>query len=156
MKEPVYFDVAPVIEAVIQSPEVQTRKQGYALNVKFEACLPQVYCDPTSLGEVLRNLLDNAFDATPPGGTVSVRAYKKNKTSFVLSVRDTGKGISSPDKSQLFRPFFTTKEKGMGLGLPFLKRVMDNCGGQVEVQSRVGKGSLFKLIFQSREEGRRP
>jgi len=156
LKEPAYFDAGPVIDSVLQSPEVRTKGLGYTLNVKVEPCLPQVLCDPTSFGEILRNLLDNAFDATPAGGTVSVRAYKKNKTAFVLSVRDSGRGISNRDRDQLFRPFFTTKEKGMGLGLPFIKRVMDNCGGQIEVQSRMGRGALFKLIFQSREGVKQP
>jgi hypothetical protein len=151
LKEPVYFDPGPILAGVFDSPEVQTKSQGYALNIKLESCLPQILCDPTSLGEVVRNLLDNAFDATPTGGAVAVRGYRKNRNGFVLSVRDTGKGISNPDKDQLFRPFFSTKEKGMGLGLPFIKRVMDICGGKVEVQSRVGKGSLFKLIFICRE-----
>lgn len=151
LKKPVYFDPGPVLAGVFDSPEVQTKSQGYALNVKLEPCLPQILCDPTSFGEVVRNLLDNAFDATPAGGAVTVRGYRKNRSGFVLSVRDTGKGISNPDKDQLFRPFFTTKEKGMGLGLPFSKRVMDTCGGKVEVQSRVGKGALFKLIFVCRE-----
>jgi signal transduction histidine kinase len=151
LKEPAYFDPGPVLAGVFDGPEVQTKSQGYALNVKLEPCLPQILCDPISFGEVVRNLLDNAFDATPAGGTVSVRGYRKNRNGFVLSVRDTGQGISNPDKDQLFRPFFTTKEKGMGLGLPFIKRVMDTCGGKVEVQSRVGKGSLFKLIFICRE-----
>jgi len=155
LKEPLYFDVGPVIEDVLRSPEVQTKGQGYTLKVKFEDCLPQVLCDPTSFGEVLRNLLDNAFDASPPGGTVSVRAYRKNKASFVVSVRDNGQGISNPDRAHLFRPFFTTKDKGMGLGLSFINRVMDTCGGKVEVQSRPGKGALFKLIFQYREGRKR-
>ncbi len=156
LKEPVYFDVAPVIQSVLESPEVRAKGRDRVLSVKVEPCLPQVLCDPTSFGEILRNLLDNAFDATPAGGKVSVRAYRKNSASFILSVRDTGKGISSPDKGQLFRPFFTTKEKGMGLGLPFIKRVMDTCGGQIEVRSRVGKGALFRLVFQCREGSVRP
>ena len=156
LKEPVYFDVGPVIAAVLRSPEVQAKSQGYDLNVKVESCLPEVLCDPTSFGEILRNLLDNAFDATPPGGRVSVRAYRKNTAAFVLSVRDTGRGISNPDKGRLFQPFFTTKEKGMGLGLSFIKRVMDTCGGQIEVQSRPGRGARFRLIFQSREGGKTP
>ena len=151
LKEPVYFDPGPVLAGVFDSPEVQTKSQGYALNIKLESCLPQILSDPTSFGEVVRNLLDNAFDATPAGGAVTVRGYRKNRSEFVLSVRDTGKGISNPDRDQLFRPFFTTKEKGMGLGLSFIKRVMDTCGGKVEVQSRVGKGALFKLIFVCRE-----
>jgi len=151
LKEPVYFDPGPVLAGVFDSPEVQTKSQGYVLNVKLEPCLPQILCDPTSFGEVVRNLLDNAFEATPPGGMVTVRGYRKNSGWFVLSIRDTGKGISNPDKDQLFRPFFSTKEKGMGLGLPFTKRVMDTCDGKIEVQSRVGKGALFKLIFLCRE-----
>jgi two-component system sporulation sensor kinase A len=121
------------------------------LNVKLEPCLPQILCDPTSFGEVVRNLLDNAFEATPPGGMVTVRGYRKNSGWFVLSIRDTGKGISNPDKDQLFRPFFSTKEKGMGLGLSFVQRVMDTCDGKIEVRSRLGEGSLFKLIFVCRE-----
>ncbi|MGZ5424454.1 MAG: ATP-binding protein [Candidatus Aminicenantales bacterium] len=151
LKEPIYFDPGPAIAAVIDSPEVQTKARGYDLNVKLDPCLPEILCDPTSFGEVVRNLLDNAFDATPAGGKISVRGYRKNPTSFVLSIRDTGRGLTNPDKENLFRPFFTTKEKGMGLGLPFIKRVMDTCGGKVEVQSRVGKGALFKLIFICRE-----
>jgi hypothetical protein len=153
LKEPGYFDVTPMIAAVLQSPEIQARARSYSLDVKIDSGLPQVLCDPTSFGEVLRNLLDNAFDATPPGGRITVRARRKSKTSFVLSVRDTGKGISNPDKAQMYRPFFTTKEKGMGLGLPFIKRVMDTCGGTIEVRSRVGKGALFNLAFQTREGG---
>ena len=156
LKEPVYFDPGPAIAAVVGSPAVQTRAKAYSLKIKLEPCLPEILCDPTSFGEVLRNLLDNAFDATPAGGAVSVRGYRKNSTSFVLSVRDTGRGMTNPDKGHLFRPFFTTKEKGMGLGLPFIKRVMDTCGGKIEVQSRVGKGALFKLIFLSREKESTP
>ncbi|MBE3130162.1 MAG: hypothetical protein IMZ54_05495 [Acidobacteria bacterium] len=152
LKEPVYFDPGPVLAGVFDSPEVQTKSQGYALNVKLEPCLPQILCDPILFGEVVRNLLDNAFDATIAGGAITIRGYRKNRSGFVLSVRDTGRGISNPDKDQLFRPFFTTKEKGMGLGLPFIKRVMDTCGGKIEVLSRVGKGALFKLIFVCREK----
>ncbi len=156
LKEPVYFDPGPAIAAVVGSPAIQARAKGCVLNVKLEPCLPEILCDPTSFGEVLRNLLDNAFDATPAGGTVTVRGYRKNPTAFVLSIRDTGRGLTNPDKAQLFQPFFTTKEKGMGLGLSFIKRVMDTCGGKIEVQSRVGKGAMFKLIFISREKESTP
>jgi len=151
LKEPVYFDPGPAIAEVLDSPEIQTRSRDYALTVKLEPCLPEILCDPTSFGEVLRNLLANAFDATPAGGAVAVRGYRKSPGAYVLSIRDTGRGITNPDKEQLFKPFFTTKEKGMGLGLPFIKRIMDTCGGKIEVQSRVGKGAVFKLIFLSRE-----
>jgi len=126
----------------------------YDLHVQIDRQPPLIFCDPTSFGEVLRNLLDNAFDASPPGESVRIRGYRKNDQRFILSVRDKGRGISNPDKKQLFRPFFTTKEKGMGLGLPFIKRVMDACGGEIEVRSRLGQGALFKLCFKCREGGK--
>jgi signal transduction histidine kinase len=156
LKEPVYFDPGPVITGVLDSPHIQDRVRGYTLSLKLDPCLPEILSDPTSFGEVLRNLLDNAFDATPAGGTIQVRGYRKSPTAFALSVRDSGRGLTNPDKDQLFRPFFTTKENGMGLGLPFIKRVMDTCGGKVEVRSRAGKGSIFKLIFNSRERESTP
>ena len=154
MKEPVFFDPGPVIDAVLRSPDVQANGQTRSLSVKLEESPPEILCDPTSFGEIFRNVLDNAFDATPPGGEVAVRT-QRDRNRFVLSVRDTGCGISNADRKQLFRPFFTTKEKGMGLGLPFSKRVMDSCGGRIEVKSRMGKGTQFRLIFQSRERGER-
>jgi len=156
LKEPVYFDPGPAIDMVLGSPDIQTKARNYTLRIKLEPCLPEILCDPISFGEVVRNLLDNALDATPAGGTISIRGYRKSSASFVFSVRDSGRGLSNPDKEQLFRPFFTTKDKGMGLGLSFIKRVMDTCGGKVEVQSRVGKGALFKLIFISREREKTP
>jgi two-component system, sporulation sensor kinase E len=151
MKEPVFFDPAPAIQSVLKSPEIVAKGRAYSFDVEVDEDPPLIFCDPTSFGEVFRNLLDNAFDATPAGGTITVRGHRKGKDRYLVSVRDTGQGVSNPDKAQLFRPFFTTKEKGMGLGLPFTKRVMDSCGGAIEVQSRLGRGALFKLIFQSRE-----
>ena len=156
VKEPAFFEVRPVLESVLKSPEILAKGEDYDLIVDVEAEAPRIYCDPTSFGEVVRNLLDNAFDATPPGGLIHVRGFRKNDQGFVLSVRDTGKGISNPDKDQLFKPFFTTKESGMGLGLPFIKRVMDSCGGTIEVQSRMGKGAIFKLYFKSKDKGEGP
>jgi signal transduction histidine kinase len=153
LKEPIAFDVRPVLESVIESPEIRMKAQrrGVRMNVRIAKCTPQVLCDPTYVGEVFRNILENAIDATPAEGKISVLAYAKNEKSFVLSVKDTGRGIAEADKAKLFTPFFTTKEKGMGLGLPFVKRVMDACGGRIEVESREGKGTLFRLLFQCQE-----
>jgi signal transduction histidine kinase len=156
LKEPVYFDPGPALAAVVDSPEVRAKGRGFDLNVRIDPCPPEILCDPTSFGELVRNLLDNAFDATPAGGAVAIRGYRKNRSGYVISVRDNGRGISNPDKDQLFRPFFTTKEKGMGLGLPFIKRVMDTCGGKVDVQSRVGKGTIFRLTFNYRDKEPQP
>ena len=145
LKEPVYFDPGPVIAAVLDSPNVQARAREFALNLKLDSCLPEILSDPTSFGEVLRNLLANAFDATPTGGTIHVRGYRKSPTAFVLSVRDSGRGLTNPDKDQLFRPFFTTKEKGMGIGLYLTKRIIEAHGGKIEARSGDGQGAEFRI-----------
>ncbi|NTU51621.1 MAG: HAMP domain-containing histidine kinase, partial [Candidatus Aminicenantes bacterium] len=85
--------------------------------------------------------------------TVSTRLEDE---MVVIAIADNGTGIPASVRDKIFDPFFTTKENGMGLGLPFTKRVMDTCGGKVEVRSRVGKGSIFKLIFNSRERESTP
>ena len=158
LKAPVAFDVRPVLESVTESPEIKVKAQsrGVRMNVRIAKCPPQVLCDPTYVGEVFRNVLENAIDATPAGGKISVLAYAKNEKTFVLSIKDSGGGISETDKAKLFTPFFTTKEKGMGLGLPFVKRVMDACGGKIEIESREGKGTRFRLLFQCQERSATP
>lgn len=158
LNAPVAFDVRPVLESVIESPEIKIKAQsrGVRMNVRIAKCPPQVLCDPTYVGEVFRNVLENAIEATPTDGKISVLAYAKNEKTFVLSIKDSGGGISETDKAKLFTPFFTTKEKGMGLGLPFVKRVMDACGGKIEIESREGKGTRFRLLFQCQERSATP
>jgi hypothetical protein len=151
MREPVWFDPWPIVEEVLKSPDVAGRAQTFNMDVNLERAEVEIFSDPVSFGEALRNIIDNAFDATDAGGTVSVRSYVKGKDWFTVSVRDTGQGITNPDKEQIFRPFFTTKEKGLGLGLVFVKRVMDACGGRVDFRSRPGRGTIFHLTFPCRE-----
>lgn len=151
LKEPVALDIGPILRSVLESPELKAKLEKFRLAIKVADCLPRVICDPSSVGEVFRNLLENAVEATPEGGSISVTAYPKNDRWFVLSVRDTGTGIAQADRARLFTPFFTTKEKGMGLGLPFVKRVMDSCRGKIEVESRKGRGTTFRLLFQCQE-----
>jgi signal transduction histidine kinase len=155
---PVPFDIRPVLESVIDNPDIRQKAEraGIRLNARIAKCPPPVFCDPTYVGEIFRNILENAVEATPPGGKVSVLAYPKNARWFVLSVKDSGRGIADADRDKLFTPFFTTKEKGMGLGLAFVKRVMDSCGGKIEVKSRPERGTVFRLIFQCQERSSTP
>ena len=156
-KQPVPFEVKPVLESVLSRPDIRSKARNVHLQLRTAKCLPQIICDPTYVSEVFQNILDNALDATPAGGEITIRAYPRSKKWFVISVKDTGQGIPDRIRDKLFLPFVTTKEKGIGLGLPFVKRVMDACGGKIEVRSKEGKGTLFKLHFQCqcdiREEG---
>jgi len=90
----------------------------------------------------------NAIQAMPYGGTIHIRTRRSGK-NVSLSVTDTGTGMTSEVKRQLFIPFFTTKDvnEGTGLGLPVVHGIVTSHGGTIEVTSEVGKGSCFEIIL---------
>lgn len=155
-KEPEYFDLRPLVEDVLRNPAIADKSAAIRLVLKMPEETPQVLGIPAAMAEVVRNIVDNALDATTPGGEVVIRGARRNTSWFVLSFKDSGAGIPSRDLDRMFTPFFTTKEKGMGLGLLFAKRMMEASGGRVEIQSRQGKGTLIRLILKCREKGETP
>jgi signal transduction histidine kinase len=154
MKKPVPFDLRPEIQAVLQSSDIKIKSEGIEVLVDIEERLPKILGDPTYFGEAIRNLLDNALEATPQGGRVTVQSRWEDQNWVIVRIQDTGKGMPPAVKEKLFSPFFSTKDKGLGLGLLFVKRVMESCGGKIEVDSEAGQGTLFRLYFKSAEEGR--
>jgi signal transduction histidine kinase/CheY-like chemotaxis protein len=116
------------------------------LTVKHEPGLPELLADGGQLEQVLLNLALNARDAMPEGGDLTIEA-RLDGTTLVLSVTDTGVGISPEVRSRIFEPFFTTKSPGhgTGLGLAVVARVVDHHGGTVHCDSTPGKGTTFTL-----------
>ena len=113
--------------------------------------------DPKQLSQVFLNLLLNAAEAMPRGGTLTIRtAVKSNADSgqeyLQLTVKDSGMGIAEQDRPYLFDPFFTTKAGGAGLGLSTVYSIIQKHRGRIKVESRVGKGSSFILSFPVRKE----
>ena len=125
--------------------------------------LGYVWADPGQLGQVLLNLVVNARDAMPEGGTLSIRAENTDTASglvpgepepgpgpfVVLTVADTGIGMSREVQEKIFEPFFTTKEpgKGTGLGLATVYGIVKQSGGLVEVESEPGQGTTFRVYL---------
>lgn len=105
-----------------------------------------VWGHPAGLRQVLTNLIFNALDAMPDGGTVMIRGWTTD-TEVYLSVRDTGLGMIREVQERIFQPFFTTKkDQGTGLGLSICKRVIEEHGGKIEVSSKPGVGSVFTVV----------
>ncbi len=147
------FDPEPVLRSAFADPGFQAKSRGRIVRARLPRTMPRIMGYPTQVGEAVRNLLDNALDATPEGGKIYLQAMASDPRWFVVKVKDTGRGISAKDRERLFTPFFTTKERGMGLGLHFVKRVVESCGGGIEVRSREGKGTEFRLCFKKEERG---
>jgi len=112
--------------------------------------LSPLQVDSQQIQQVFRNLISNGVEAMPEGGTLEIRAVEnKPEGNIAISVRDTGTGIAPDVLPKLFQPLFTTKARGIGLGLVVVKNLTQANGGRVEVQSEVGKGTLFSITLPS-------
>jgi signal transduction histidine kinase len=153
VKTTIPFDLRTELETLVQREEFQRPSEGRALTLEIEGNLPRIQGDPTYIDEALRNLLDNAFEATPGGGTIAIRG-RYGDPWVIVEIQDSGAGMSPAVKEKLFSPFFSTKNQGFGLGLLFVKRVMESLGGKIEIDSAPGRGTRFRLFFKSAEERR--
>jgi signal transduction histidine kinase len=113
--------------------------------------------DPEVLEALVLNLVSNAVDAMPSGGTLTLAARQDPAEPYgLLEVRDTGTGIPADQMERIFDPFFTTKApgKGSGLGLSSVQGVLLQAGGEIRVQSEVGRGTCFTLLLPQRPPAR--
>ena len=117
--------------------------------------VPQIYVDKRQVKEAINNLISNAIDAMPDGGTLTIATNVdslKGKNFVTVKVTDTGVGISKENLLVIYEPFFTTKiaKKEIGLGLSITRKIVEGHGGFIKVDSSVGKGSTFSLFFPYR------
>ncbi len=123
---------------------------GVELKTQFDEALPWVMMDANQIKQVVLNIVHNALQAMPDGGTLEIitsPARRGNKPWALVNVSDTGVGIAQPDLGRIFEPFFTTKgnKGGTGLGLSVTYGIVTEHGGTIEVESESGKGSKFTV-----------
>ena len=135
------------ISEVLELIEKPFAKQAIRIETHFDPKLPYCHGSPGHLQQVFLNLLNNARDAMPKGGTITLRTYSKNH-SVTAEVEDTGIGMTPENRKRVFEPFFTTKGlgKGTGLGLSVAYGIIKTHGGEIEVESMPGQGTLFRVI----------
>jgi signal transduction histidine kinase len=109
--------------------------------------LPKVSADPEQMTRVLRNLILNAIDAMPQGGTLTVRTQARDG-GVRLEVADTGQGLTPEECERLFTPYYTTKTHGTGLGLAIVQSVVSDHHGRISVASQPGRGTTFRLELE--------
>lgn len=151
------FRLEPVVSAQCDLARPLSERKNIDLDVDIEPALPELHQDQGKVRQILNNLLSNAIKFTPDGGRISVAARQDDRHCLVLTVADTGVGISEEDQRQIFEKFrqgkmvlpdgdpLTREYSGTGLGLSIVKELCKLLGGEVLLHSELGKGSTFTV-----------
>ena len=107
----------------------------------------EIEFDYDYLKRVFINLVDNALAASSDSGQIKISVSSPSEKQISISVADSGEGIAENDIQKIFEPYFSTKRSGVGLGLAIVKKIIDEHSGQIEVESRSGKGTRFTILL---------
>lgn len=143
-KKPVNLNT--IVEEGLHFLESRCSKSGVSIIRRLTEGLPEITADPSQLNQVLVNLVVNAIQAMPTGGTLTITTCACNN-QVAFRIEDTGIGMGEDVLKQIFIPFFTTKDinEGTGLGLPVVHGIINSHGGAINVESVPGKGSRFEI-----------
>ncbi len=148
-------DLGRIVDEAIalETPRCKTAKVEIQRSATGK--IPNIEADPDRLQQVLVNLMNNAIDAMPKGGRLSVSIANGTGKDVMVNVSDTGVGISEEDQARIFDPFFTTKPagKGTGLGLAVSYGIVRDHGGEIRVNSLPGKGTTFTVVLPVESNG---
>ena len=144
------------MDSVLQLVRFRANEREVTLLTEVEAALPKAHLSADSLRQVLLNLALNAIEASPPQGTVSVRATLRDGRIEVC-IDDQGPGIPPERRAQIFAPFFSTKsERPGGLGLSISARIIEEARGTLSVEDTASGGARFRLTLPTRSRTQLP
>ncbi|MDO9312940.1 MAG: HAMP domain-containing sensor histidine kinase [Burkholderiaceae bacterium] len=135
------IDVVSLLRGCVADHKNTFQRSRKVLSLESHTAQAVVQADTHLLKQVFDSLLSNAAEAMPPGERCNVSVRDTNNQSVRIEVQDGGAGMSPEVLAQIFRPFFTTKPQGLGLGLPLAKRIVEGLGGSLKIDSRPGEGT---------------
>ena len=144
------FDIRAALDNALTLVGERAGSRGLNLETEIASDLGEMTGDERKLKQILLNLLSNAIKFTPAGGSVTLAARRETE-AVVIAVRDTGAGISEQDQEAIFQEFrqvgtdYASKVEGTGLGLTLTRRFVELHGGEIEVESSLGEGSIFRI-----------
>ena len=142
----IWTDPNRLVDRVARLLAAQAEAAGVRIETRLSPSVPQVEIDPELMTQTLVNLALNGIQAMGPGGVLTFSTAREGR-EVRLTVRDTGTGIPDDQLEQIFRPFYTTKHRGTGLGLAITRGIVERHGGRLAVQSQLGTGSAFTIVF---------
>ena len=133
-----------VVHKTLKLLEPELENRGQTVKCRLARHLPATPIDPNQIQQVLVNLARNAMQAMTRGGTLTLETWE-GADEVWLSVADTGGGIPQEQLKRIFEPFYTTKERGSGLGLMIVERIVRAHGGRIDLESQVGRGTTIRI-----------
>lgn len=142
-------DINQVITKMVNLlPLPEFKEKDIALNLQLSKEIPEVNVDEHQIYQTLLNLFNNAIQAIPKGGEITLQT-ETAQNGILITIMDNGIGIPDEEKEKVFEPFFTKKERGTGLGLAVVKKIIDNHQGEIKVTDREGGGTVFSIWLPS-------
>ncbi|MDQ1240534.1 MAG: two-component system, NtrC family, sensor kinase [Thermodesulfobacteriota bacterium] len=147
------LDVNDIVKETMSFLEKEALHRNIRLTMHLAQDLPRISSDRGQLQQVFLNIVNNAFAAVSDGGLVSVTTWDHDKDNIGVSIQDDGTGMSDDTLKHIYEPFFTTKKgRGTGLGLSITYGIVKKLGGDIDVQSKLGKGTRFIVYLPKRHE----
>jgi len=146
--------IIPILERALQSVAARWPQSKVVVQRDYAPALPPVAVDSGLFEQVFVNLISNAYEVMPDGGTLRLTVapgVSDSSAGVTIEIEDTGPGISPELHGQIFNPFFTTKKSGVGLGLSIVSKIVDDHRGWIRVLNRVGKGACFQVFLPSED-----
>lgn len=139
-------DINPVIGSTLTLLENDLKNRDIHCEKSLDSDLPPVFFDPRQIKQVLINLVKNALEAMPGGGKLTISSWREERY-IKVSVLDSGAGMPPGVAEKIFDPFFTTKKGGTGLGLAVSRKIMEDHGGEIAIQSKEGEGTRVTIAL---------
>jgi len=141
-------DIPGLIKATLEQIPME---ETIDVKTTFDGDLAKILLDPRKMQQAFQNIIINVYQAMPDGGLLEITAAK-NDNMIEIAFKDTGVGIPSENLPKIFKPLFSTKIKGIGLGLVITKEIVEHHGGKIEIKSDVGVGSTFTIKLPIQEK----
>jgi len=142
-----YFSLTEVLQKIVNLIREEASARGITIETKWRLSQVIIPMDISKLQQAFLNLIKNAMESIPAEGNIIITVDREGKNYIVVSISDTGCGMTAEEIERIFSPEYTTKEKGLGLGVPLASEIIRGHGGDIRVISRKGEGTTFEVVL---------
>jgi signal transduction histidine kinase len=141
------FSITEILQKIVSLIREEASARGITIETKWQLTPAIIPIDINKLQQAFLNLIKNAMESMPAEGKISITVDKEGKNYIVVSIEDTGCGMTAEEIERIFNPEYTTKEKGLGLGIPLASEIIRGHGGEIRVISRKNEGTTFEVVL---------